>query len=538
MRRCGDISSLVPDGVERGPALLEWGAWGGEGRARLPAGPGVAPREDEAGAPLSRARVLHKLPTVLLVLLCLVAAACGGDGPARPVLPRWVAPAPTLDFGPVPALNERTVTLPLVNAGRASLRVLGVTVREAETPFRVVSAPEEVAAQGEALVTLAFVPPREAVYTATLELRTDDPEQGTAEVSLHGEGRTAAVIELDPQQLDFGRVAEGTAAVRTFTVRSRGSAPLVLEEVGLTSGAPATFELVGSTRTPAVLDADSEVPLTVRYTAPVGSMSEPVSGILRLRTTDPDHREATVSLHGGVNRAPAPALAPLGASAPGQEVTLDATGSMDPDGDTPLTYQWVLSQRPVGAQAAITQAAAASTVLRLDPVVPGEYEVELHVTDAAGARSLQPAKARVVAVPAQRLLVEVSWNNAVTDLDLHVLRGTDAVLGSAPDDCHYANPRPDWGGPGPLDDPELLRDRLTGYGPEVFGYESPVSGTYRVAVVLARANGAVDPRSEATVRVYDRGVLKGEFRRTLAKQGDTWTVADVQWPAGLVTEVQ
>jgi hypothetical protein len=453
------------------------------------------------------------------------------------VLPRWVAPEPTLDFGAVPALNERTAMLPLVNAGRTPLRVLGVAVRGMDVPFRVVSAPEEVAAQREAPVTLAFLPPREAAYTATLELRTDDPEHGTVEVSLQGEGRTAAVLELDPARLDFGRVAEGSAAVRSFTLRSRGSAPLVLEDLGLASGTPATFELVGSTRAPAVLDMGREVQLTVRYAVPVGALPEAASGTLRLRTTDPDRREATVALRGGVNRAPLAAMTPPGASVPGGEVVLDGTGSVDPDGDVPLAYQWVLRERPVGAQASIAEVGAASTVLRLDPVVPGEYAVELHVTDAAGARSLQPARARVVAVPAQRLLVEVSWNNAATDLDLHVLRGTDAVPGAAPDDCHYANPRPDWGSPGPLDDPELLRDRLTGYGPEVFGYERPAPGTYRVAVVLARENGAVDPRSEATVRVYDRGVLKGEYRRTLAKQGDVWAVADVQWPAGLVTEV-
>ncbi|QSQ22296.1 choice-of-anchor D domain-containing protein [Pyxidicoccus parkwayensis] len=496
-----------------------------------------ATHAESAPRVVRRARVLHKLSALVLVLLCFIGAACDGDGAGRQVLPRWVVPEPTLDFGPVPALNERTVTLPLVNAGRASLHILGVTVREAETPFRVVSAPEQVAAQSEASLTLAFTPPREAAYVATLELRTDDPERSTAEVSLRGEGRTAAVIELDPQQLDFGRVAEGSAAVRTFTVRSRGSAPLVLEEVALTSDTPSTFELVGSTKTPAVLDAGREVPLTVRYTAPVGAESEQTSGTLRLRTTDPDHREATVSLRGGVNRAPLPVIVSLRATAPGQQVKLDATASQDPDGDEPLEYEWALRQRPVGAQATIADARAASTVLQLDPVVPGEYEVELHVTDAAGARSLHPATARVLAVPAQRLLVDVSWNNAVTDLDLHVLRNTGAELGSAPDDCHYANPRPDWGDPGPLDDPELLRDRLTGYGPEVFGYEVPVTGTYRVAVVLARENGAVDPRSEATVRIYDRGALKGEYRRTLAKQGDAWMVADVQWPAGIVTEV-
>lgn len=480
-----------------------------------------------------RARLVHKL----LALLCALGAGCGEDGPARPVLPRWVAPAPELDFGPVPALNERTVTLPLVNAGRTPLQVLGARVLGMDVPFRVVSAPEEVPAWSEAPVLLSFLPPREAAYSATLELRTDDPELGTVEVALRGEGRTAAVIRLDPAQLDFGRVAEGTSVVRTFTVHSRGSAPLVLESLGLTPETPPAFELVGSTRTPAVLEVGSEAPLTVRYTVPVGALSEPVGGTLRLRTTDPDLRDATVALRGGVNRAPVPQVAPPGASTPGQVVVLDGTGSADPDGDSPLTYQWVLRERPVGAQASIAEPGAARTVLRLDPVVPGEYGVELHVTDAAGARSLQPARARVVAVPAQQLLVELSWNNAVTDLDLHVLRGAGAVLGAVPDDCHYANPRPDWGGPGAGDDPELLRDRLTGYGPEVFGYVSPVEGTYRVAVVLARVNGAVDPRSEATVRVYDRGLLKAEYRRTLAGQGAVWTVADVQWPSGAVTEV-
>jgi hypothetical protein len=494
------------------------------------------------GATCGRSEAAHTLPSrfgrlgaSLAVLFFLVGVACGGDAPGRAVLPRWVAPEPVLDFGLVPAMNERTVTLPLVNAGRTPLRVLAVTVREADSPFRVVSAPEQVAAQGEAPVTLAFTPPREAAYTATLDVRTDDPELGAAEVALRGEGRTAALIELDPRELDFGRVAEGTSAVRTFTVRSRGSAPLVLESVTLASGAP--FELVGSTRTPAVLDVGREAALTVRYTVPAGAPPETVSSTLHLRTTDPDRRELTLPVKGGVNQAPRPTVVAPAASAPGEDVLLDGTGSVDPDGDTPLTYQWVLSKRPVGAQASITQSAAPGTVLRLDPVVPGEYTVDLELTDAAGARSLQPATARVVAVPAQQLWVQVSWNNAETDLDLHVQRGTGAVLGAAPDDCHYANPRPDWGAVGPGDDPELLRDRLTGYGPEVFGYEHPAPGAYRVAVVLSRENGAVDPRSEATVRVYDRGVLKGEYRRTLAKQGEVWTVADVRWPSGIVTEV-
>ena len=151
---------------------------------------------------------------------------------------------------------------------------------------------------------------------------------------------------------------------------------------------------------------------------------------------------------------------------------------------------------------------------------------------------MMPARASVVAAPAQQLLVEMFWDNATTDMDLHVLRTPGATLGSIPDDCHYANPRPDWGEAAVTEDnPELLRDALRGYGPEVFGYAAPVEGSYRVAVEFARENGAVDPRSTVTVRVYERGVLKGEFNRMLSHQGDSWFVADVSWPSGAITEV-
>jgi len=468
--------------------------------------------------------------------LALLCAACGGDV-AQQVRPRLLAPPAVLELGAVPVLRETSVDVRLVNAGRAGLRVFSAGIQEANTPFRVLLAPEGVRAGGEEVIRVAFVPPGEAVYRATLVVETDDVERGVVEVALTGEGRTAAALELEPAVLDFGRVPEGQAVARSFSIRARGTADLVLEDLRLAPGTAGVFGLVGSVRTPAVMEVGRDVELTVRCAVPVGA-SGAVNGGVLLRTTAPARREATVELRGSVNRAPLPVVAPVGTSAPGQEVVLDGTGSVDPDGDTPLTYQWVLRSRPVGAQGSIAEPGAARTVLRLDAAVPGEYEVELQVTDAAGARSVVPARARVVASPAQQLLVEMFWDNAATDLDLHVLRAPGAALGGIPDDCHYANPRPDWGIPGVArDDPELLRDALTGYGPEVFGYGEPAAGSYRLAVVFARDNGAVDPRSTATVRVYERGVLKGEFRRMLSHQGDAWNVADVSWPSGVLTEV-
>ncbi|MDY7232312.1 choice-of-anchor D domain-containing protein [Hyalangium rubrum] len=469
---------------------------------------------------------------LVLVLLCV---ACGDDV-ARQVRPRLVAPPGTLELGAVPVLREATGEVPLINAGRAGLRVLGVRIQEEGAPFRVLSAPEGVDAAGAAAIQVAFVPPGEERYQATLRVETDDMERGTVDVALVGEGRTAAALELEPAVLDFGRVPEGQSVTRSFSVRALGTADLVLEDLQLTEDTSAAFGFVGSVRTPAVVDVGGEIQLTVRYAVPLGA--EPAArGAVRLRSTDPGRREATVALRGEVNRAPVAVVAPVEVSVPGGEVVLDGTGSEDPDGDAPLSYRWVLRSRPVGAQGMLVAPEAARTVLRLDAAVPGEYGVELEVTDAAGARSLVPGRGRVVAAPAQQLLVEMFWDNAVTDMDLHVLRVPGAAPGSIPDDCHYANPRPDWGEPGvERDDPELLRDALTGYGPEVFGYGEPVAGSYRVAVVFSRANGAVDPRSTVTVRVYERGVVKGELRRTLSRQGETWNVADVGWPGGVITE--
>src|SRR6266496_2827461 len=100
---------------------------------------------------------------------------------------------------------------------------------------------------------------------------------------------------------------------------------------------------------------------------------------------------------------------------------------------------------------------------------------------STGVKACTPATAEIVATPAQKLLVEMFWDNSVTDVDLHVLRTTTSMISSSPDDCFYGNPKPDWGTPGdPNDDPELVRDALTGYGPEVTGYVNPIDTTYRV----------------------------------------------------------
>ncbi len=59
-------------------------------------------------------------------------------------------------------------------------------------------------------------------------------------------------------------------------------------------------------------------------------------------------------------------------------VTLDGTGSSDPDGD-PLSFRWSLTSRPVGSAAVLDDPAAVHPTFVVDR--PGEYQVHLVVND-------------------------------------------------------------------------------------------------------------------------------------------------------------
>ncbi len=77
------------------------------------------------------------------------------------------------------------------------------------------------------------------------------------------------------------------------------------------------------------------------------------------------------------NRAPTASIqAPAGATT-GNQVSLDGTGSTDPDGDT-LTYAWTLTA-PAGSAAVLDDATSATPTFTAD--VDGDYVVELTVSD-------------------------------------------------------------------------------------------------------------------------------------------------------------
>jgi hypothetical protein len=479
-----------------------------------------------------RAWLLAAAPAALACL------ACKGDN-AQSVQPELFPPDASYDFGTVPVLNSRQLDIPFQNVGGASLTLDSVTLdagSDAGGIFAIVAAPTLIESGATLPVSITFTPPALQSYSAQLIVTSEDIVHPSVTVSLTGKGSTEATMALMPSSLDFGRVNEGTSAVQTLDVLAGGTAALELTQLGFTPGTPASFSFLTSASTPAFLDAGDQLELAVKYYAAPGSLTGADGGIT-VEGTDPNNRSAVVPMSAGLNRAPVPVISPLGNGAPGITVTLNGTGSYDPDGDYPLTYQWTLANAPLSATTQIAQPTLPITQMTLDATLPGEYDVLLDVTDSAGAKDLQPAKATIVAVPAQKLLIELFQDNPDTDLDIHFLETQTTMLGSTPGDCFYGDPDPLWSLDGGVVDagPQMVKDALTGYGPNITAYGEPIDSTFRVVVGFTNAHFATNPATTATVRIYVYGVEQAQVSQILEQQGDYWQAADISWPSGTVT---
>ncbi len=502
-----------------------------------------------------KAEVL-RLAAACLALLML-AAACGEETVqrVRPAL-RVVAThegankEKLLDYGPVPVLNEKTLKLLVANEGRAALDVRSVVVETTADAFRssVATGGFQVPGGTEQEIDVTFVPPEEGDFTGTVTLEHNDERVGTVTVLLKGTGSTVGRIEVEPRSVDFGRVGVRTQEVRTVTIRSRGTAALIIESIEL-AGAP-EFSLLGSTSTPASRPAPEggnpggAIDLHVACSPTEATEADVLDGTLTIRSTDPTNREIVVALTGTVNEAPIAIIGETtGVPAPGDSIALDGTESHDVDGDDPITFFWTVAEKPFGSEAHIDDPTSPTPNLVTD--LPGPYLIGLDVTDAAGLPCLHPGgnpsnpctTREVFVKPADDLYFELVWDHADTDFDIHLLEQGAALFSDK--DCWYGNVQPDFGAFGDSrDDPRLTRDDLRGFGPERIVFSKPPEGgKYDVVVVFAKTNGALKPATNVTLRVFVYGVLEAEMTRTLDTANQRWNVLSLEWPSAAMTEI-
>lgn len=193
------------------------------------------------GAGQSQSFTLRFAPTAIGAATCTVATGSSGcpglaaSGTGATSASCQVAPT-VLDFGSVPVGQGVNRSFSITNMGTG---VLSGTVVVACEAYTLVSEGTYSLGAGEPMsFTVRFAP----VQTGTAACTIATGDAGCPGVSATGVGLPAPSCQIDPTSLDFGTVALGESADRTFVITNAGGGTLI----GTVSSPCSRFRLTGS----------------------------------------------------------------------------------------------------------------------------------------------------------------------------------------------------------------------------------------------------------------------------------------------------
>jgi uncharacterized protein YfaP (DUF2135 family) len=205
-------------------------------------------------------------------------------------------------------------------------------------------------------------------------------------------------------------------------------------------------------------------------------------------------------------------------------------------GGTIQDWAWTILDKPNESSVTLTNASARETRLQFSSAtgnvsgidVAGTFTLGLVVTDDLGGQSTQ-CSVTINSVPRSGLHVQMTWDQPVNDIDLHLARnGTNWCSN---DDCYYAGRTRTWGGGNA--NPSLDIDDLNGFGPENIEIESPADGNYTVGVGMYSHSRDAN----VAVKIFVGGQLEYEGFQNMT-QGQQWLPARVEVRSGVTTIVE
>ena len=211
--------------------------------------------------------------------------------------------------------------------------------------------------------------------------------------------------------------------------------------------------------------------------------------------------------------------------------------SHDPNGYPIVSYKWSIIEKPEGSTASLGTGIADRYGFR--PDLAGDYTMQLVVENDRCILS-DPCTVQVTAVPSENLWVEMHWEHAGDDMDLHLVRNNGAYESDM--DCHYGNCIPDeygsilsWGDEGA--NPRLDLDDIEGTGPENINIEEPAQGLYTVAVHDFPSSVYVGP-NKVTIRIHLDGELVFDQTKSISGEDQYVPFAMIEWPSKLIQAIE
>jgi hypothetical protein len=465
------------------------------------------------------------------------------------------------NFGEVPIGQGRFFKFAIKNPSPVELLLENIAFADdADPSFSLAGLlPEFVAANGDIgqEVTVQFTPQVAAEVTGRLIIQSDaanlDPDEDV-EIVFKGTGLDLGQPEIvvRPESCDFGDVGVTVTAFCDLTLENVGQRELLITSIGFSAATDTNvFGPSGFFPIPTAIQPGTGVSLRL-FARPDQAGEE--TGTMIIGSTDPDSPEVEVPL--SVFGAQAPTAVARVDSINGNVVS-DADPQVRPLDDVVVTgvdsqpaiatgsivsYSWTLTEKPAESSVQLSTpdqmttgfyfSSAGGNYQGLD--VAGTFVVSLTVTDDQGLTSTNEANVTLNSVPSEALHVQLTWDVATNDMDLHLIKGGGPYCSD--NSCYWANcketsvSRPEWDAVGGFTsgDPALDVDDLSGYGPENINVDLPVDDTYTTAVHYFSGSQATN----STVKIYVNGGLAFEQTRNTGADDDFWEVAQIQWANG------
>jgi hypothetical protein len=129
----------------------------------------------------------------------------------------------SLDFGMAYVNYEVQRDMTIRNVGTDMLSISSITV-DSDT-FTVASSSQSINYGEELTLPVTFLPLSAGIYTATITILSNDPDEGTCEIPAMGMAAEPPVIVVSPDSL-FGDLALGDTLHRTLTISNAGASDL------------------------------------------------------------------------------------------------------------------------------------------------------------------------------------------------------------------------------------------------------------------------------------------------------------------------
>jgi hypothetical protein len=494
-----------------------------------------------------------------LLSFCVVLLQCGcPDDELTKLNPKIETEPTTIDFGAGIVDQNNVRVLAVRNRGSGVLEIGSIEVSPPGSIFSFGVVPSVIQPFQEKPLDVIFVPKlAHEAYSAELVIHSNDPMTPELRVPLNGTGGVRE-IDVNPTEIDFGIVNEGTAPRRTLEIHNLGGDPLIVAAVTWTSTSVDMGLVPGTFTAGSILPGTSTVVELVYSPIDLGSDQ----GVVTVLSNDEDEAEIDVPVTGRANLAPR-AIAwgcdktPAQIGCDGRErahslsagfrrlVGLDGRESYDPEGSAITSYSWRIVERPAGSNAVIfhsgddiTMRDRATGDIEIDRV--GRYDLRLIVKDERGVESLDRPESHVMVLP-KDLEILLRWD-INTDVDLHFVRpggsvgdyGSGGVGTSTGSDCSTYNREPNWNDVATsLDDPRLDKDDVTGSGPEIVSVDDPeASGPHAVYAHYCDSQN-LNVNANVTIEVH----VRGELVATIPEKppgyrldpGEVWLGAEVTW---------